>query len=441
MALFLYRILFVPAFILLLPYYLWRMWRRGGYAAGMANRFGWMRGLPPKPTNHSRIWIQAVSVGELNAIGPLLRELAQESGIEVILTTTTSTGLRLARSSYGQQVSWIGTFPIDFCWISWLAWRQIRPDVVLLMEGELWPEHIHQGWRRSVPVAVINGRLSERSYSRQLKLRTFGRAFFKKIRLIVAGSELDRKRFSELGWLQPGQIVNAGNLKFDFEAPPTMTQADYLAEIQDLGFASNAEEAEEVQVLMGSSTWPGEEACLMKAFLELQTDHPGLRLLIVPRHAERRREIEVVLKDCRLPIHFRSDEKTSPPGTRIYIADTTGELKALTRLATVVFIGKSLPPNTGGQTPMEAAALGKPLLMGPDMSNFSTVTRQLLQADAAQQIYEASALLPAVRQLLGDRDLQHRMGKRAAALVAAGRGATQRTLEQIRCLLPPDQRC
>lgn len=435
MALLLYRLLFLPAFALLLPYYLFRMWRRGGYAAGLGNRLGRMPRLHGKAPGVRRIWIQAVSVGELNAIGPLLDQLAREDGIEVILTTTTSTGLRLARQRYGDLTAWIGSFPLDFWLTSAMAWRRLRPDLVLLMEGELWPEHIHQGWRRGVPVMVINGRLSERSFARQRRFATLGKGLFHKVTLILAGSELDRQRFADLGWIPPRQILNSGNLKFDFVPPPALTSRERAAQLVEFGFAATEAEAGDIHLLMGSSTWPGEEAALLKVLQALRPEFPDLRLLIVPRHAERRREIEVLLRESALPHHFRSDTPTAPHPTLVYVADTTGELKALTRLATVVFVGKSLPPNEGGQTPMEAAALGKPLIFGPRMGNFRTVTRQLLQADAARQIDAAADLLPAVRALLGDPASQAKMAARAAALMQAGQGATGRTFNQIQALL------
>jgi 3-deoxy-D-manno-octulosonic-acid transferase len=435
MALTLYRLLFLPAFILLLPYYLMRMWRRGGYAAGLSNRFGHTRGLPAKRPGVKRVWIQAVSVGELNAIGPLLGSLSSRESIEIVLTTTTSTGLRLARERYRQLVTWIGSFPIDFWPFSRLAWHQIQPDLILLMEGELWPEHIHQGWRRRVPIVVINGRLSERSFARQKRLSSLGKGLFHKISLILAGSELDRQRFAQLNWIQPGKILNSGNLKFDFAPPPPLTPEERNTLLQSFGFAASAHEASGIEVMMGSSTWPGEETALLDSFRSLFPDFPQLRLLMVPRHAERRREIESILRGTGLPYHFRSDGPVAPAGTLVYIGDTTGELKALTRLATLVFVGKSLPPNAGGQTPMEAAALGKPLILGPNMGNFSTVTRQLLQANAARQIAGTAELLPAVRALLTDTDDRGGMAGRAASLMRAGQGATQRTVAQILSLL------
>lgn len=434
MFLILYRLLFLPAFALLLPYYLFRMWRRGGYASGLANRFGLMPRLPAKKKGIARIWIQAVSVGELNAIGPLLRALSDDQAFEVILTTTTSTGLRLARERYSDYASWIGAFPLDFWPLSWLAWHRLQPDLALLMEGELWPEHIHQAWRRRVPAAVINGRLSERSFSRQKKVAVVGRHLFRKIRLILAGTELDRQRFAELGWIPVDRILNSGNLKFDFDAPEALSASARVDELRTLGFIEKAEEATQVEVLMGSSTWAGEEEALVEAYTILHTDNPELRLLIVPRHAERRRDIEALLKTTALPFHFRSDTPQAPIGTRVYIADTTGELKALTRLASLVFVGKSLPPNAGGQTPMEAAALGKPIILGPNMGNFRTVTRQLLQADAAQQIDNGNDLLPSIKGLLEDRTRRERMASRASALMDAGRGATARTLQHIKAL-------
>src|SRR5688572_11059463 len=164
--LWLYRLIFLPALIVLAPYYLWRMRRRGGYGAKFSQRFGSHHRLPPKMPGVRRIWLQAVSVGEVLAIDPVIQKLTAESNAEVYLTTTTSTGFQLARERFGQRVVGLGYFPIDWWLFSRRAWTSILPDLVILTEGERWPEHIHQANRRGVPVIGMNARLSDRSYQR-----------------------------------------------------------------------------------------------------------------------------------------------------------------------------------------------------------------------------------------------------------------------------------
>lgn len=435
MAMLVYRILYLPGLLLALPYYGWRMWRRGGYRKGFGNRFGRMRGVPTKRPGIRRIWIQAVSVGELLAIGPLLRKLDASPDMEVVLTTTTSTGYRLLRDKFAGRTCWHGIFPMDFWLFSRLAWRALKPDLVLLMEGELWPEHIHQARRRGVPVALINARLSDRSFQRHYKTRRWGRVFMGKLDAILAGSETDRDRFIRLGWLPESRIHVTGNLKLDVEEAAPVTAAERNERLKELGFTGKAVPEGEVTVLLGSSTWPGEEAALLEGYVGLRETFPGLRLLLVPRHAERRREIESLLENRPVRWHFRTDNRNAPEGTEVYVADTTGELKDLTRCADLVFIGKSLPPNSGGQTPIEAAALGKPILFGPDMSNFRDVTRRLLREGAARKAADAAELKEAIRELLQSPEERERMGKLAGAYIGASRGATERTYDRLRELL------
>lgn len=422
MAMLLYRILYLPTLILALPYYAYRMWRRGGYRRGFSNRFGRMRGVPEKRADVRRIWIQAVSVGELMAVAPLIRELSREARIEIVLTTTTSTGCRLLEERFAESTAWRGVFPMDFWWFSARAWKSLDPDLAVLMEGELWPEHIHQGWIRKVPVVLINARLSDRSFRRHRRMHSLGKPFFRKLAGILAGSQTDLDRFRRLGWIPRDRIEFSGNLKLDLDA-----EAPLSVEQRREGLKTFGNWPPDALVLLGSSTWPGEESALLDCLVQLQEDFPELRLLIVPRHAERRREIEEALKPSGIRMHFRSDAVSAPEGTLVYIADTTGELKQLTRFADIVLIGKSLPPNTGGQTPIEAASLGKALLLGPDMSNFRDVSKRLLRERAARRIADASELTEAVRECLVSPEARQEMGRKAEAFIAASRGATGRT--------------
>jgi 3-deoxy-D-manno-octulosonic-acid transferase len=425
-----YRLLFIPGLLLGLPYYLFRMWRRGGYRKGFGNRFGSMRGVPAKREGIKRIWIQAVSVGELNAIEPLLKQLSADPTVEVVLTTTTSTGYRVLEGKLASLVEWYGVFPLDFWLFSRRGWKHIAPDLAVLMEGELWPEHIYQAAKRSVPVLLVNARLSDRSYRRHLSYKGLTKKYFHRLSAILAGSETDRERFCRLGWLPQEQILSSGNLKLDVareEAPSVDERTSMLAE---LGFPEDTE-----TILLGSSTWGGEEAALIEAYTGFRESHPSVRLLIVPRHAERIRELEALVARSSLKSHFRSQGKQADPGTEIYIADTTGELHMLTRFSDLVFVGKSLPPNEGGQTPVESAALGKPMVFGPNMSNFRDIARKLSRAGAVEVVNDSTELAVAIGGLLDDPDKRTEMGRLAYEFIEESRGATDRVLEQIKSRL------
>jgi 3-deoxy-D-manno-octulosonic-acid transferase len=367
-----------------------------------------------------RIWLQAVSVGEIFAIAPLLEALNRE-GVEVYLTTTTSTGYRLASDRYRGLTSGVGYFPIDWWPFSARAWRRIKPDMVILMEGERWPEHTHQARRRGVPVLCINARLSDRSYFR---MRFFPPACWlvlANITRVLPSSAQDETRFRKLG-VPASRIQTTGNIKLDVVIP-LLSEAALAQLRRGLGLPPTL-------VLLGSSTWRGEEEALVEALRTARAGGLRCSLLIVPRHAERRFEIEQMLRPTGLRFHFRS--KGAAPGeVDVAVADTTGELRELTQLADLVFVGKSLPPHTEGQTPVEAATLGKPLMFGPGMGNFRTISRELLSLGAACQVADARALAAEAPELLRDAGRREALAAAAAIWRRRNAGALGRTLKVI----------
>lgn len=419
--LWLYRLLFLPALLVIAPRYLRRMRRRGGYRDDFSHRFGAGYRLPPKRPGVRRIWLQAVSVGEVLAVGPLIELLTRDGTIEVYLTTTTSTGHRLADDHYRGVVMGLGYFPIDWWPFSWRAWRTIQPDLVILTEGERWPEHIRQANNRRVPVVCINARLSDRSYRRMKKFSFTRRAVFGGIDRLLPCSHHDATRFGDLGF-PPAKMLTTGNIKLDLKIP-RLTESEREALRRELGLGDGL-------VLLGSSTWANEEAALIEAWKTARADGVACSLLIVPRHAERRPELERLLRDAQVTAHFRS-RGAAPAPVDVAIGDTTGELRKLTQLADLVFVGKSLPPNDGGQTPVEAAALEKPMLVGPNMSNFRMISRELLARGAAHEVADAAALTREVRLLLGDTVRRQAMATEAGRWQRENAGAVERTLAVI----------
>ncbi len=431
----LYRVLFIPLLLIFSPYYLRRMLKRGGYGKDFHYRFGLIKGVPPRRKGVKRIWIQAVSVGELLAIGPLLSLLNEDDRVEVVLTTTTSTGYTLARDRYLTATAAVGIFPLDFWLFSTLAWRRIQPDLVLLMEGERWPEHIHQAMKRSIPIALINARISDRSFSRYFLYSFLSNLLLKPLDLILAATEQDHERLITLG-AKTENLILTGNLKLDVEIEPQLNSEQIDALITEMGFVPDKNNPEnEMIIFLGSSTWAGEEKAILQAFDDALDAGIDCRLLIVPRHAERHREIKNLLELQSLPFHFRSISKQTPEPVMIYVADTTGELKLLTQTADLVFIGKSLPPCDGGQTPVEAAALGKPLIFGPRTSNFRQICEILVENGAAQRINDVKELRKVTVELLQSEETRLKMTKAAKKWHQSNRGATQRTLTEIKKLL------
>lgn len=426
----LYRIFFPFGLLLSLPYYLSRMLKRGGYGTGFSQRFGQYPKLPLKTSK--RIWVQAVSVGEVLAIGPLLHELKEKHHCQIILTTTTSTGFALAKKHYQKLCDHVGIFPIDFWLFSRRAWNHFKPDLAILMESELWPEHLHQAQKRKIPAILINARLSDRSFARYQKIRFLSKRLLQKLHLILAGSQTDARRWVQIGAPDIRTEVS-GNLKFDVSISPVLGDSEKNTLLREMGFLSENEE--KPLIILGSSTWPGEEAALFTIFDKVLSLGINARLLIIPRHAERRPEIESLLSKEKHTYHFRSDANKAPEKNSIYVADTTGELKTLSQVADIAFIGKSLSPNLGGQTPIEAAALGLPITYGPNMSNFREICKSLEKAHASLKVSDLYGLELTILHLLQNLDERKRLSENARKWHQANQGATERTLNKIQNLL------
>lgn len=424
----LYRTLFLPALLLALPYYLFRMWRRGGYGKDFQHRLGRFRRLDPPAEGKTRIWLQAVSVGEVLAVGPLIKSLQQDGRIEIVLTTTTSTGYQEARKRYTQLVHSIGIFPLDFWLFSRLAWRRIQPQAIILTESELWPEHLHQAKARGVPAYLVNARMSDTSFKRYKKLPSFIRRLLEKFNAIFAASDHDASRLQELG-VAPERIQSVGSIKIDVPLPDRLDDRALGQLMAELGFGHAGEDSP--LVLLGSSTWPGEESVLIETVSDVRATGIDLRLLLVPRHAERRAEIKGLLEQQALPWHQRSTGANPAGEIIIHLADTTGELSRLSQVADLAFVGKSLPPNEGGQTPIEAAGLGVPVLMGPNMNNFRAVAKSLVASGAGQTVQSPSALKGKVEALIKDPDKRQAMGRAGREWQQQNRGSSQRIADEI----------
>lgn len=425
----LYRLLYLPGLLLGLPYYLIRMWRRGGYARGFHHRFGYFPDLGAVAVGKQRIWLQAVSVGEMLAIQTIVNHYSKQPDIELVITTTTSTGYVEALKRYKDKALCIGIFPLDFWLCSRTAWRRIRPDVLILTEGELWPEHLHQAARRKRPIFLINARLSDRSFQRYRKIRNIAKRLLQKFTEIYAASERDRKRFLDLG-CAPDMVTLTGSIKFDVEVRPLLDPVARENLRHSMGFSDRTQQTP--FVLVGASTWPGEEVALLKTQAAMRDRGVDCRLLLVPRHAERGSELARLLAKQTLRWAQRSKGISVAEGPlEIYLADTTGELPNLMQAGDLAFIGKSLPPNSGGQTPIEAAGLGIPILMGPNMTNFREVACSLAENGAAQYVTQEDVLIEKTFQVYSDQGLRRSMQNSGTTWHQANRGSSERILEKI----------
>lgn len=426
--LWIYRLLFIPIFLLLLPQQLIKMWRRGGYCRHFFHRFGCYPPRPKKTANKKRVWIQAVSVGEVIAIGPLLDELSRKGAIDIILTVTTSTGYQTACQRYADKVSMLGYFPFDFWPWARCAWQRLQPDAIILTESELWPEHLNQARKRRIPAFLINARLSDRSYRRYQLFHPSALKLLSTFTLCYAASAPDRERFISLG-LAPARVHCFGNIKLDQVPKPPLSAAAKAALCAELGFA--CPETQSPFILVGASTWPGEESFLMDAQAQLIEASIDCRLLLVPRHAERGPSIVESLQKQSLSWHQRSDCQQAAGNTQIYLADTTGELNELCQIADLVFIGKSLPPHREGQTPIEAARIGLPIIMGSGMSNFKAIAQALLEVGAACSVSDGPALIETIQQLHKSPDRREKMAEAAAKWYQSNQGSSARIAQSL----------
>ncbi|MDR3117491.1 MAG: hypothetical protein LBT98_02890 [Puniceicoccales bacterium] len=428
--LWLYRLFFLPVLLALSPIWLPHMLRRGGYGQGFCQRLGFFPKLPPRVFGKRRLWIHGVSVGEIQSLRPLVERLAAEGCYELVLTATSSTGLRVARELYGDRAT-VGIFPIDFWPCSRLAWRRIRPDLAILTDSELWPEHLASAQRHGVPVIVVNGRLSDRSYRRYGRLPWLFRRLTRPIGAILASGEESRDRFLRLG-LGEDRVISLGNLKCDRPPLPPLDPAGRAMLLRELGIAPLGEDGQATPILFGCSTWPGEEALLLKVFSQLRERRPSWRLILTPRHGERRRELRQLLGGEGLDAHFRSEGAAKGEERPVAVVDTTGELGQLIRLGTVAFLGKTLAPNGGSQSPIDAIAAGVPLVCGPRIDNFRDILQDLRRRGAVRVEADRDGVAGGLLALAEDGEGRRIQAARGREWLEENAGVTERICEKIR---------
>ena len=424
-----YNWLYLAGFVFSAPYYFLRMWRRGGWREGFGQRFArYNSRLKQALTNRHMLWIHAVSVGEVNLCLQLIRGLEPRvPNLKIVVSTTTSTGMAELRRKLPSHIEKI-YYPLDRRKYVVRALRVIRPEAVVLVESEIWPNFIWRARDERIPLFLVNARLSERSFRGYRRFGFLFRELFAAFDGVGAQTEPDARRLRELG-CRPDAVQVMGSLKYDaaarVEARPLLDVPGMLGQ---LGVADGA------RVLLGGSTHAGEEAILAEAFLRLRHRYPDLFLVLVPRHFERGREVGEELKARGIRFVYRSEVTPATlraPGTvDCLLVNTTGELRLFYECATVVFVGKSLTAS-GGQNPIEPAALGKAIVFGPNMQNFSAIVASFAQEQGAMQVKDAAGLESVLAELLHDATRREQLGQNALRVVRANRGAVDRTVDMI----------
>lgn len=422
------------------PWLVFRSLARGKHRTGWSQRL-W-GAVPRSKSQRPRLWLHAVSVGEVLQLGPIVEGLArQQPDLEFVISVTTSTGYDVARQKY--PACRVVYYPLDFSWAVNRALDRIRPTVIALVELELWPNFLLAAAVRGIPVLLVNGRMSERSFRGYLRIGPLVREMLGRVRRFLVQNETYAMRLVELG-ADRGRITVTGSIKFD--GAQTDRKNPRTSELRRLfGLAANE------RVFIAGSTQAPEEEAAINAWLTVRQRHPDLRLILVPRHQERFEDVARLVEeryhlplarrsrmgaangpDVTLPAPDRPAPLTGQPleparGT-VLLLDTLGELAACWGLADVAFVGGSFTQR-GGQNMIEPAGYGAVVLLGPNTWNFKDVVESLLGQEAAFVVRDPSELTLRLEQVLSDPALARQVGRRAAELVARQRGATARTLE------------
>ena len=425
----LYNVLFAVAYAAMTPKFLRRMKKRGGYRAHFAERFGRYepdvaRRLAEKP----RIWVHAVSVGEANLAGTIVKELRRrDPSAAFVLSTTSSTGRAVIERLAGPDDVAI-YLPLDFPRCVRRAVAAVNVRALVLAESEFWPNLLRALHGKGVPLVLANGRVSDRSAPGYRRLRFFFGPVFRLFDALLVQSELDRDRLVAAG--APAENIRiTGSVKFDV-APPSPEAVERARGVLAAGGVAPGRD----RVLLGGSTWPGEEAALAAAWRPLAAADPGLKLVLVPRHAERAGEVASELSAAGFAVRRASGgaAPAAPAGApEILLVDLTGVLFPLYAFADLVFVGKTLAPNEGGQNMIEPCSLGKAVVCGPHVENFVPAMAALRAAGAVVEVADAASLASGIARLVSDPGERAALGRRALAAVAASRGALAKTADAI----------
>ena len=437
LVLLIYNLLLPIVLVVGFPAFIIKGIRRGGLARNFRQRLGYFSpGLRAHLNGKKPIWIHAVSVGEIFLALKLIEALqTRDPDKVVVLSTTTTTGYAVALEKASDKLIVIHN-PVDLPWIAAKVARLINPEAYVLIEAEVWPNLVGSLKKRGIPVILSNARLSPRSARRYLKFRAFVAPLFSQLDAVTIPFEADLGKWKAIGVAEE-KIHLLGSVKFDSSSAAGALEAkekELRQWLDETGFPSGA------RILLGGSTHDSEELLLAKTTRDLQTDFPDLATVIIPRHAERGAAIAGQLLDAGFDPILRADSTLLDDGpdpvqlstkegriseNRVWIANTTGELRAWYQLVDLVVIGKSFG-GEGGQNPVEPILFGKPVIVGPKMQNFSDVVADLLRVKGLVQAENAEVLPELVRELLLDSEMGKAMTSRGIEAMAQHEGSADR---------------
>jgi len=409
------------------PWLMWQAWRTGKYREGWGAKF--LGRVPVRSSAAPCLWLHAVSVGEVNLLATLIERWDRlHPEWEIVISTTTHTGFQLAQKRYAPRT--VFYCPLDFTWAVRRAMRVIRPDLLVLTELEMWPNLIAAARQHGAKVAVVNGRLSEKSFRGYRRIGWLVRRVLAEIDLIAVQNEEYGRRFLDLG-APPEAVQTTGSIKFDgARTDRNNPDTQRLARLAGI--------ADDDMVLLAGSTQDPEESLALDSFEQLVKAHPQLRLILVPRHPERFDAVADLLnrRGVRWQRRSRLDADRADPGARVLLVDAVGELGAWWGAAQIAFVGGSLGQR-GGQNMIEPSAYGAAVSFGPNTWNFRDVVAQLLAQQAAIVVKDGKQLTAFVRHCLDDPAYAAKLGGRARELVLQQQGAADRTIGLLNGLLNP----
>lgn len=411
---------------LLLLHLGWRSLREPEYRCRWRERFG----LSPQPLKPGGIVVHAASVGEVNAVAPLIRALlSRYPGLPVCVTCFTPTGSARIKALFGAQVQHTYV-SLDLPGCVQRFFRHTQPRLLIITETEIWPSLYHVAARRNIPIVLANARISAKSLTRFQRVRTLIRETLQQVSCIAAQSASDAQRFCALG-ADPARVVVSGNLKFELSLPPAVHMQ---------GQALRESWGKQRPVFLAASTREGEESPVLDAFRDVLKRFPAALLVLVPRHPQRFPGAAQLARESGLSVQLFSAGLTCPAAVQCLVVDAMGELLRFYAACDLTFVGGSLVA-TGGHNMLEPAALSVPVLLGPHTFNFADVSRELVATGGAKVVHDAAGLAQSVCLLLGDAGLRQQMGAAGLALVSRGQGALARTLEILDRVLAKDRSC
>jgi 3-deoxy-D-manno-octulosonic-acid transferase len=430
----LYSLLLTLGVVALMPRFVYDAFRHGKYVSGLRERIGLLPAI--ETGGRPVIWLHCVSVGETQAARPLALALLERfPGHALVVSTITLTGQQVAREVFQESAHAVFYFPFDWSWSTRRALRAVNPSAVLIMETELWPNFLRECRAREIPVALVNGRLSENSFRRYKFIRGFMRRVLDSLSLALMQTEEDATRLLSLG-LRPERLMVSGNIKFDGGTNPS-EQVLTTEFNKRFGFDDGR------PLIVAASTHAPEERIVIAAFKELQSslEPTRARLLLAPRHPERFAETATILEASGLSWARRSHAPSVEDSARdVVLLDSIGELRAVYPLASIVFVGGSIA-HTGGHNVLEPAAAGACVLTGHHTYNFAAITKAFIEARALVQLPDlteseaAPVLAQALEELLEDDEWRRGFGERARIVLEQNRGATKRTIEGLTAIL------